>query len=145
MLTPTRWRLRCPLFAVVAVAALVLAVGEVMADRWSADRRSAGEVDIDPGQRGARYYDGELDRCGPYKGVVTFPWGSTCWTLSRASMRITGVSQPSPSNGGAPSPAPTAGSSPTNSSAKTHKPLLKLAGLRPHHARWIWLCRSTSR
>jgi hypothetical protein len=38
MLAPTRWRVRRPLAAVVAVVALVLALTAVMADRWNKEK-----------------------------------------------------------------------------------------------------------
>src|SRR5271156_3414150 len=36
--------------------------GRGRSDGWSLEQ---GEVDIDPGQRGVRDHDGELDHCGP--------------------------------------------------------------------------------
>src|SRR6201999_886379 len=44
--------------------------GRDRSDGWQLEQ---GEVDTDPGQRGVRDHDGELDRCGPYADVLRSP------------------------------------------------------------------------
>lgn len=114
MLAPTRWRVRRPGAAVVAVVALVLALAVVTADRWNKEKSMPIQGSV------ASAITAE-DLTAVAHARVFFGHQSVGMNMLNALPGIYadhGVSAPR-SSSGAPRPLPTAGSSPTNSSART--------------------------
>jgi len=114
MLAPTRWTVRRPVAAVIAVVALVLALAVVMADPWNKEKPMPIQGNVAPAIT-------TEDLIAVAHTRVFFGHQSVGMNMLNAIPAIYtdhGVSAPRSSRG-APRPLPMAGSSPTNSSART--------------------------